>query len=167
MNLRDRLARAIGPVEGLHLRVAGAALLGMAALTTADVIARKALSAPLAGAMELTELLMGVLVFAALPVVSSRGEHIAFDALSDVLSPRARHWQNVLANVLAACAWVLLGLLLVEKSQALRAYGDATPEFKLPMWIFIAGAGAFTFVAGVAHLTFLLTGRSAENKEVL
>ena len=51
-------------------------LIGLVALTVADVIGRYVLNAPLPGAFELTELMLGALVFAALPIAAFSEEHV-------------------------------------------------------------------------------------------
>jgi TRAP-type transport system small permease protein len=57
------------------------ALFAIMALTLVDVSGRKLLSQSVPGSLELTELLMVVVIFAALPLVSLRGEHVVFDSL--------------------------------------------------------------------------------------
>ena len=61
--------------------LAAGALFAIMALTFFDVGGRKILSDSIPGSLELTELLMVVVIFAALPLVSLRGEHIVFDSL--------------------------------------------------------------------------------------
>ncbi|HLL10498.1 MAG TPA: TRAP transporter small permease subunit, partial [Rubrivivax sp.] len=60
--------------------VASVALFGIMLLTLVDVAGRKLFSASVPGSLELTELLMVAVIFAALPLVSLAGEHIAFDS---------------------------------------------------------------------------------------
>ena len=59
------------------------------ALTLVDVVGAQAAAGSVPGSLELTELLMVVVIFAGLPLVSLRGEHVVFDSL-DPLLPRAR-----------------------------------------------------------------------------
>ena len=56
--------------EGLWGVAASAILLAMMGLTFVDVIARYVFNRPLAGAFEVTELLLLVLIFAGLPLVT-------------------------------------------------------------------------------------------------
>ena len=58
-----------------------AALFAIMALTFFDVIGRKIVSQSIPGAFEITELLMVAVIFAALPLVSERGEHVMFLSL--------------------------------------------------------------------------------------
>ena len=74
-------------LETLCGLLAGVALFAIMALTLADVAGRKLLSQSIPGALEVTEILMVVVIFAALPLVSLHGEHVVFDSL-DPLLPR-------------------------------------------------------------------------------
>jgi TRAP-type transport system small permease protein len=88
--------------------VAAAALFGIMALTLVDVTGRKLASASLPGSLELTELLMVAVIFAALPLVSLQGEHVAFDSLDHLLPARVRRVQQFLVDLL--CGAALAGL---------------------------------------------------------
>ncbi len=79
--------------------LAGIALFGIMALTFFDVGGRKLLSHSITGSLELTELLMVVVIFAALPLVSLRGEHVVFDSLDRYLPAPVRTVQRVLVQL--------------------------------------------------------------------
>jgi TRAP-type C4-dicarboxylate transport system permease small subunit len=51
------------------------------------VLGRKLAENSIPGSLELTELLMVVVIFAALPLVSERGEHVEFDSLDPTCRP--------------------------------------------------------------------------------
>src|SRR5215212_4091219 len=91
--------------------LSGAALFAIMALTFFDVLGRKFLSNSIPGSLEITELLMVVVSFGALPLVSERGEHVEFDSLDPYLPQWLRRAQALLVNLL--CAVVLLALAYV------------------------------------------------------
>ena len=66
------------------------ALFAIMALTFFDVGGRKLLGNSIPGSLELTELLMVVVIFGALPLVSQRGEHVTFDSLDSTLPQSVR-----------------------------------------------------------------------------
>ena len=68
----NRLKRLLDALCGL---LAAAALFAIMALTLVDVLGRKLLSQSVPGSLELTEILMVVVIFSALPLVSLHGEH--------------------------------------------------------------------------------------------
>ena len=98
-----------------HLTKAGdglssVALFALMVMTCVDVTGRYFFNAPLDGATELTQLMMGVIVFAILPAVCFREEHVSVDLLDLWLPSR---WINrrqfilngLMAIMLSAVAW--------------------------------------------------------------
>ena len=82
-------------VEGVLGVAASAILLVMMLLTFLDVVLRYLFNRPMAGAFEVTELLLLVLIFAGLPLVTYADEHALMDFAGDphergVYGPRAR-----------------------------------------------------------------------------
>ena len=90
-------------LERLCSALSATALFGIMGLTLVDVVARKLLSGSVPGSLEVTELLLVVVIFAGLPLVSLRGEHVVFDSL-DPLLPRAvrRVQQGLVIDLLCA-----------------------------------------------------------------
>lgn len=107
-------------------------LLALIAVTAVDVIGRYFLNAPLSGAFEMTELLLGALVFAALPLVSKSGQHVEVDLLAGSLP---RHLNRKLgliaaaisAAVLAYFAWQLATLGLDQWHEGARSVSLGVP----------------------------------------
>jgi TRAP-type C4-dicarboxylate transport system permease small subunit len=79
--------------------LAGLALFAIMVLTFFDVSGRKFLSQSITGSLELTELLMVVVIFAALPLVSLKGEHVLFDSLDGLMPRWARQIQQGLIHI--------------------------------------------------------------------
>jgi TRAP-type C4-dicarboxylate transport system permease small subunit len=102
-------------------------------LTVVDVVGRGMFNAPLPGGFEITELMMAVLVFAALPAVTQRENHIVIDLL-DFMTPR---WLVVPRQVLiyGLCAAVV-GLWAWRTwawGDRMARYGDVTEFLKIPL----------------------------------
>jgi TRAP-type C4-dicarboxylate transport system permease small subunit len=135
--------------------LSGIALFAIMALTFFDVIGRKAVSNSIPGSLELTELLMVVVIFAALPLVSQRGEHVEFDSLDPYLPAWVRRMQALVVHLL--CAAVLLGLawLMVDTGIEFARTGETTAQLKIPKYPFIFGMGALCAVTALIHLTLL------------
>lgn len=136
--------------------VAAAALFAMMVLTFADVFARKFLDNSIVGSFEVTELLMLVLIFIALPLTSLRGEHVVFDLLDRVLSHRSRVWQHRLSNGL--CAAMLLGAAWLVWQRALRTaeFGDNTAQLKIEMAPFHFMVALLLVVSAAMHVYLIL-----------
>ncbi len=132
-------------------------LFALMAMTCIDVIGRYFFNAPLDGATELTQLMLGVIVFAVLPAVCLREEHISVDLLdrwfpAALTAPRSVALNLLMAVMMAAVSWRVW--LLAEIT---ADYGDATEFLAIPLapiTYFIAvlsGGGALAFAANAAR----------------
>lgn len=153
---RAAVARAgRGAADALKL-IAAVLLLAMMLVTFVDVVGRYFFGHSLNGAYELTEVLLGLIVFAGLPIVTWRSEHVTVDLFTTRLPalPQlalARLAALVTALVLAALAW-RLGVT----ARDLMGYGDATIFLGIPLGP-VAGAMAALSAAGaVAALVRVL-----------
>jgi TRAP-type C4-dicarboxylate transport system permease small subunit len=143
--------------------VAAAALFAMMLLTFIDVIGRKFFDESLTGSLELTELLMLVLIFFALPLTSLYGEHVIFDLLDRAVSQTGRRLQHLLSN--GICALMLLGAswLIVERAQRTAEFGDVTSQLAIeiaPFHFLVAVALALT---ALIHLILMARGRPGQS----
>ena len=142
--------------------LAGGALFAIMALTFFDVLGRKFLSNSIPGSLELTELLMVVVIFAALPLVSERGEHVEFDSLDPYLPGWLRRLQSVIVHLLCASVLLLLGWLMVRTGHQFLQSGETTAQLKIPKAPFVYGMGLLCAATGVVHL--LLLGQAPVDK---
>jgi hypothetical protein len=92
--------------------LAGLALFAIMVLTFLDVGGRKLLDHSITGSLEMTELLMVVVIFGALPLVSERGEHVVFDSLDVFLPKVIQKVQRSLVHLLCGVALIALGWLM-------------------------------------------------------
>jgi TRAP-type C4-dicarboxylate transport system permease small subunit len=147
----DRLFTLLGVAAGL---LAGAMML----VTTIDVGGRFLLNRPLHGAFEATEVMMGLLVFLALPLTTRRREHITvtmFDHLMADWLKRALAlcFALICAGVAALIAW-RLGLY----GERLLRVGEVTLELSIPRG---GIATAMSWLLWVTAAAFLLDGLAA------
>jgi len=80
----------------------------MMTLTFVDVVARYLFNRPLAGAFEVTELMLLVLIFAGLPLVTHAREHVTMDFIDRVLGDRARDLLRRAIDLVSAAIMLLL-----------------------------------------------------------
>lgn len=121
-------------------------------LTFFDVGGRKLASASIPGSLELTELLMVVVIFAALPLVSIRREHVVFDSLDHLLPRPLRRLQAIFVNLL--CGSLLIGLawLMWQTAGEFAQAGETTAQLKLLKAPFIYGMSVLCGLTGLVHL---------------
>jgi TRAP-type C4-dicarboxylate transport system permease small subunit len=138
---------------------AGLALLAMMLLAFVDVSARK-LNTPIPGGVELTELLMIVLIFAGLPLVSMRGEHVTFD-LFDKFMPQG--FRSVLIRVtqfFTGCAFLALSYFMAGRAARLIEDGLTTAQLQITVGPFAYVMCALLGLTGLVHIVLALTGRA-------
>jgi TRAP-type C4-dicarboxylate transport system permease small subunit len=135
--------------------LSGIALFAIMTLTFFDVLGRKLLSHSITGSLEITELLMVVVIFAALPLVSRRGEHVEFDSLDPWLPDWLRRLQAVLVHLL--CAAMLLGVawLMWRTGGQFLETGETTAQLTILKAPFIYGMGVLCGITGLVHLAHL------------
>ena len=132
--------------------LSGGALFAIMALTFFDVVGRKLLDNSIPGSLELTELLMVIVIFAALPLVSLRGEHVLFDSLDDTLPPKFLTVQKAVIHLLLALALLGLGWLMWKTGVQFEQTGETTAQLKFAKAPFIYGMAVLCAVSGLVHL---------------
>ncbi len=139
-------------LETLSALLAGMALFAIMVLTFLDVGGRKLLSQSIPGSLELTELLMVVVIFGALPLVSERGEHVVFDSLDPLLPRWLRKIQRAFVHLLCAGALLALSWLMWKTGHDFMGTGETTAQLKILKAPFIYGMGLLCGFTGVVHL---------------
>jgi len=144
--------------------LAGLALLAIMFLTFFDVGGRKLLDNSITGSLELTELLMVVVIFGALPLVSEKGEHVVFDSLDPIVPQWLRRVQRALVNLL--CGGLLLGLgwLMIKTGNDFMETGETTAQLKILKAPFIYGMATLCAFTGLVHLSLMFSDDSEESE---
>jgi TRAP-type transport system small permease protein len=156
----DLLLRAARIVLGT---IAALLIFSMMSVTMVDVVGRYGFNRPLPGAFELTEVMLGIVIFVALPLVTLENGHITVSIVTDRLSPRARRIQGFLASVFSAVVLAFVAWRLFRHGIQLSSYGDVTVFLRMPkgplafLMMTLAAMGA---CAAVILAFRLLTGRA-------
>ncbi len=143
-------------LDGLCGLLAAVALFAIMALTLVDVTGRKLFSHSITGSLELTEILMVVVIFAALPLVSLHGEHVVFDSLDHLMPPWVRRLQQAVVDLGCAAALGGLAWLMWDKAVQMTSYGDTTAQLQLPMGPFVQLMAVLCGLTAVVHLLLML-----------
>jgi TRAP-type C4-dicarboxylate transport system permease small subunit len=140
--------------------LSGTALFAIMALTFFDVGGRKLLNQSIPGSLELTELLMVVVIFGALPLVSQRGEHVVFDSLDSYLPATVRRFQRLFVDALIGVALLGLGYLMLKTGQQFAINGDNTAQLKIDKAPFLYGMGVLSAITGFVHFGLIFSPAS-------
>jgi TRAP-type C4-dicarboxylate transport system permease small subunit len=128
--LLDLFDRAVAPLLG---GIAAVVLFALMLLTCVDVVGRYFLSRPVFGAFELTEMALAALIFAGLPLVTLRNEHVTVDVLDPITPDWMFHLQHVVACALGFLSTGYLAWRLWLRALNMDAAGETTAQLKFKL----------------------------------
>src|SRR5262245_22678539 len=121
----SRFDRVVVPALGL---LAAALIFCLMLLTCVDVVGRYFFNKPVLGGFKLTEMLLAALIFAVLPLVTLRGEHIIVDILDPVTPDWLFRVQHLVATLLGAACTAYLAWRLGLRADELASRGETTSQ---------------------------------------
>jgi TRAP-type C4-dicarboxylate transport system permease small subunit len=135
--------------------MAAMALFAIMWLTLVDVTGRRFFNHSVPGGLEITEILMVIVIFGALPMVSWRNEHVVFDSLDAFLPEWVRGIQARLVNLVCAAAFGFLAYLMTTRAARFAEYGDTTVHLQLAIAPVAWMMALFLFLTALVHLLFV------------
>jgi TRAP-type C4-dicarboxylate transport system permease small subunit len=145
--LGHRLDQALGLVAAVDL-------FAMMLVTFIDVIGRYLLSRPLPGAFEIIQIMMAVLIFAGLPLVSAKEEHVTVDLIYSFLSRGPKRLLDITVNAVGATVLGVIAWRMWIKAGQIAVYNDDTPVLHIqmaPVAYFMCAMSAITAVVLVLN----------------
>jgi len=139
--------------------MAAMALFSIMWLTLVDVTGRKFFNHSVPGGLEITEILMVIVIFGALPLVSWRNEHVVFDSLDAIVPDWLKGIQARLIHLICAGVFGYLGRLMVLRAERFSEYGDTTAYLLLPVAPVAYLMAALLALTGLAHLVLMVIGQ--------
>lgn len=129
----DWIDRTVYPVLGY---IAATVVFVLMLLTTADVVGRYLFNSPIWGAFEITEILLATLIFAGLPLVTLRNEHVTVDLFDPVTPEWLFRIQHVLACLIGFVCTAYLSWRLWIRADNMLAAGETTAQLKITLaWL--------------------------------
>lgn len=145
---RDAPGLALAAWCGVGLAsIAGIALFAMMTVTFVDVIGRYLFGSPLQGAYELTEFLLPIMVFAALPLVTGREEHVTTGLFEKSIRGAVLVVKRVSLNLAGAAACGYMAVALYRAFGASAAIGESSQLLGVPKAPIIGAAAVMSAVA--------------------
>lgn len=133
--------------------IAGSALMLMMVITCIDVIGRYLFNKPLVGGVELIEVLLGVMIFMALPVISWRNEQVVVDILDPFIPPHVNFIRTILFNILTAIALVVIGQRIWDLGARAGSHGEVTEYLHLPVGAIVSSFGVMCWFTALVLVT--------------
>jgi TRAP-type C4-dicarboxylate transport system permease small subunit len=152
-----RVAGTLSRAADLVLGAAAAAVLfGMMSVTAVDVIGRYLFNSPLQGGYEFTQLLMLALVFAGLPTVTRRSDHITVGLFNNAFRGWVRPTRDALIALIVAIAATYLGWRLYLLGNRFSGFGDVTATLRIPLAPFAYGGALAMLLTAAASVILLV-----------
>lgn len=141
------IARARQALNG----AAACLMTGLVLVTCVDVVGRYLFNNPLGGAFELTQVMLGALVFAALPLTTGAGAHVEVDLLVPLLPDRLAAILGRIGGRVTAAVLLYFAFRLAILTEDHLVDGTQTASLGLPMWVLGAtGVASCIISAAVA-----------------
>ena len=102
-------------------------------LTVVDVVSRDAFNISITGLFEVTEVLMGILVFAGVPIITARDGHVAVTLLDTFVGPKLRIIQKVVVNLFCVLVLGTFAWLLWDVADTAAGYNDVKLFSRIPL----------------------------------
>ncbi|MEE2999372.1 MAG: TRAP transporter small permease [Pseudomonadota bacterium] len=102
-------------------------------LTVIDVFFRDAFNISITGLFEVTEVLMGILVFAGVPIITAKDGHVSVTILDTLVGPKLRIYQKVIINLICVVVLGTFAWQLWDVANSLAGYNDVTLFARIPL----------------------------------
>ena len=101
-------------------------------ITVVDVFGRYLLGIPLPGTSEITEIILGILIYIGLPYISKKEEHISVSLLSNYLPNNVKILHKILINFIVALLLLVIARQLYLHGVDLKSYQEVTTFLEIP-----------------------------------
>ena len=139
--------------------VAGLMVAAMMFITTFDVVGRYFFGRPLYAAFEVTEILMGLIIFAGLPLATAARENITISILVERMSQKVQDFGTRFFELVCAAICFAMGWRIWAYGARLWRTGDQTLELRVPIGLLAQVMAALVILAGLAFLINAVRGR--------
>lgn len=132
--------------------VSGILLLFLMFMTFLDVIGRYFFSSPVPGAFELTEIVLALIIFAALPGVCARDEHISVTLLDSCFPASVKRGRDIALKLIGAACLLFLIWALFKKAISLERSSEVSATLSIPFYWIAAFMMAMCFFSAGATI---------------
>ena len=155
MKFFGNIEKAVNLIGALILVI----LMGM---TFVDVIGRSFFNSPLNGAVEVTELLLGVMVFLLLPSATLNQEHISVDIIDSFAGKFLDFVRNLLTGIIGTVFFALIAYKMWEHAHRAASYNDATNNLSIPIAPFVYGLSLLSGLTAIMFFILLFKMKTRE-----
>lgn len=140
-------------IEKTFRYIIAVAFFVMMGVTFVDVLGRYFFGRPLPAAYEMTELLLAIGVFAAMPYATFGHGHIKITLLDGLFSGTREKVRNIVVSIICSVATFGLSYQAYLRGSRLQEYGDHTLFLQAPLAPFAYFIALMSSVMGICFLT--------------
>lgn len=134
--------------------VAGLTLFGMMLLTCTDVGGRYLFNNSVDGAVEITQFMLAIMVFAEMPVITWRSGHVVVDLFDQFLGPKIVKVLSLLAAVLVSTSFFVVAIRIWELGERQIGRGVLTEFLELPAGYMVEFIAVMSWVTAAGMITY-------------
>ncbi len=138
-------------------------LFALTLVSGVDVIGRYVFNSPLPNANDLVRALMGIVIFAGLPLVSADNAHLRAGFFDHLVSGSLLRVREVVVTLLSALACAVWTWQLGRQAIDMRSTGEVLGTVPMPVWYLVA---LMTLASGASTVLLLLHVRAAWSMRV-
>lgn len=101
-------------------------------ITVIDVLGRYLLGSPLPGTTEITEIILGLLIYIGLPYICRNEEHVSVSLFSNYLKKSFLSIQKALVNFIVFILLCIIAMQLYIHGMDLNSYSEITTYLEIP-----------------------------------
>lgn len=146
-----------GPVRWLAFLlelIAAVVLMALMLITCIDVVGRYVFNNPLPGSVELTQISMALMVFAAMPVVTWRGGHIVVDLLDRYLHNYVVKGLAFISALVISVSFYYLGNRIYQLGERSIRRGEVTEFLSISTGYFVQYIAIMSWFTAFGMITY-------------
>lgn len=146
-----------GPVRWLAFLlelIAAVMLMALMLITCIDVVGRYVFNNPLPGSVELTQIGMALMVFAAMPVVTWRGGHVVVDLLDRFLTGAVMKSLALLSAAVITISFYYLGHRIYQLGERSLRRGEVTEFLSIPLGFVMQYIAIMSWATAFGMITY-------------
>ena len=124
----------------------------LVSITVIDVFGRYLLGSPLPGTTEITEIILGLLIYIGLPYICRNEEHVSVSLFSNYLNKSFLKVQKVLVNLTVFILLCIIAAQLYRHGIDLYSYNEITTYLEIPKAPIAFSMALLTMLAAVSTL---------------
>ncbi len=121
-------------------------------ITVIDVFGRYLLGSPLPGTTEITEIILGLLIYIGLPYICRNEEHVSVSLFSNYLNKSFLKVQKVLVNLIVFILLCIIATQLYRHGIDLYSYNEITTYLEIPKAPIAFSMALLTMLAALSTL---------------